>query len=59
MYLSVSEIAERYNMSKTPLYKAVADGRLKCIRLGNLVRIDEDELELYIRRCTAKGGLRR
>lgn len=56
MYLTIAEIVERYRVSKAPVYRAVSEGRLKALRFGGSIRIDEDDLEEYIRASTERYG---
>lgn len=56
MYLTIAEIVERYRISKTPVYRAVSEGRLKAIRFGGAIRVDEDDLEEYIKASTVRYG---
>jgi excisionase family DNA binding protein len=51
--LRPSEAMELLNCSKSWLYRAVAEERIPCVRLGGddgPVRFDEDELIAYIDR---------
>jgi len=42
------EAAERLGMSETFVKVEVRQGRVPVVRLGRMVRIDEDDLEKYI-----------
>ena len=46
--LTVAEAAERLGMSKSHVYRAVEEGRLTKVKIGNAVRIAVDDLEGYI-----------
>lgn len=43
-YLTVAEVAERLRVSKQTVYRMFADGKLKGIKIGNLVRINKASL---------------
>jgi excisionase family DNA binding protein len=46
--LSVSQAAERANVSYGTMYRMIKDGRISCIRFGKIIRIKQEELGISI-----------
>jgi len=47
-YLTLSECAERYRVSRWLFSRAVQDGRLSAVRVGSRIRIAPDALESFV-----------
>ena len=52
--LTVPEVADRLGMSGKTIYAMVAGGELPGYKFRNSVRVDEEELEAYVRRCRVR-----
>lgn len=50
---SVRWYAERYDLCDRTLWRAIANGDLKCIRFGRAVRITPEQWRAYIERGEA------
>lgn len=49
VFLSVPEIARQYRVSNALLYKAIATGRLKAVKLGrSCIRVSESALRAFM-----------
>jgi excisionase family DNA binding protein len=46
-YLTLSECARRYSVSRWTMMRAVQDGRLPAVRIGRCIRVAPDALELF------------
>ena len=46
-FLSVGEIAERWNVNYRTVYRLVRSGAIPAMRIGDLYRVREDELEKF------------
>jgi excisionase family DNA binding protein len=46
-WLTVTELAERHNVSTKTVRRRIADGELHAHRLGRLLRVSEEDLALY------------
>lgn len=42
---STTEVAEILNISRATIFRALRQGRIKAIKIGNIWRISEEELE--------------
>jgi len=49
LYLSPVEAAARLNCSHWTIRKMITDGRLRAVRVGRLIRINERDLERALR----------
>ncbi len=47
-YYTPEEISKTFNVKKATVYLWVREGKLKAIRLGNLIRISEEALQKFI-----------
>ena len=54
--LTVDDVAERCQVSKQSVYKALRTGVLESQRFGRSVRISEADLECYLTRNSKTGG---
>ena len=52
--LTANEVAERLRVSKQTITVLVRKGELKAVRVGNLLRFEESDIEEFIDR--AKGA---
>lgn len=48
-YITVREIAERLNLSKSRAYQLVESGDLPCIRIGSCIRIGRAAFESWLK----------
>jgi len=48
-YYSPEEIAERFNLKPGTVRSWINQGKLKAVKLGNLWRIPEEELQRFIK----------
>lgn len=58
---TVKKVAERLQVSIGTIYAAVADGRLRCYRLGRgrgTIRIAEDGLQEFLASSQSEGSTR-
>lgn len=46
--LTVKQAAERLEMSPSWVYRAVEEGRLACVRIGNRVRLQPEAIEAFL-----------
>jgi len=56
--LTIPETAARLNLSEHTVRRRVASGELPAVRLGGLIRIDQDDLERWLleQRITTRGA---
>ena len=47
--LRLTEVAERIDASLDTVRRRIADGRLKAMRSGRIVRVDEHDLQAFIK----------
>jgi excisionase family DNA binding protein len=47
--LAVGAVAERLNVSKPTVYRLISAGVIPALRIGNALRVDACELELWLR----------
>lgn len=50
-YLTVAEVAERLNVSTRTISRWVVEGWVRPLRIGRIVRFDEQELENIVKEC--------
>jgi excisionase family DNA binding protein len=48
--LKVHEVAQRLQLSRGTAYKLIGRGVIPSVRIGHTVRVDERELERFLRR---------
>lgn len=48
-YYTPQEIADRLKVNKMTVYKWIREGKLKAVKIGDLWRIAESELERFIK----------
>jgi len=55
--LTIADAAVRLNLSEHTIRRRVASGELPAVRLGGLIRIDQDDLERWLleQRITTRG----
>ena len=56
--LTVRQAAERLEMSKSHVYRAVETGALAKVKIGSSVRISEEDLERYIEERRLQASVR-
>lgn len=49
LLLSIKQVAERLNMSRTKVYGLIAGGVIASFKVGRLTRVPRQELEIFIR----------
>lgn len=49
-YLTVRQAADALQVSTKTIYRAVADGRIECRRVGTLIRIPSESIENFGKR---------
>lgn len=54
--LKVKEVADRLSVGISTVYRLIRSGEIPSINIGRLLRIDQEDLELYIK---AQKGLTR
>lgn len=54
--LAVGAVAERLSVSKPTVYRLISAGVLPALRIGNALRVDACELELWLRESKASPG---
>lgn len=47
-YLSIQEVAKRFRLNNTTVYRLVKQGRLPAFKVGNQWRFSEDRLKEWI-----------
>ncbi len=47
-YLSIQEVAKRFRVNNTTVYRLVKQGRLPAFKVGNQWRFSEDRLKEWI-----------
>ena len=57
-YIKISQVAERLNVSPNTVYKRVSRGDIPAYRIGRLIRIDERDLEKYMKQNQTEGARR-
>ncbi len=55
-FLTIDQVAERWNVSRGTVYNAVTDGRLKAKRFGKHVRIHFGEVERFEEESNWENG---
>ena len=55
IFFTVADAAKRWKMTQGTLYKMVADGRLKKLKIGSLVRISFSEIQAFESENTSGG----
>lgn len=53
-FLTVCDAARLLKVSRASLYREINDGRLKAVRIRNVLRIAMSELDNYLRRNETK-----
>ena len=53
--LKVEEVASRLGLSRSFVYRLIAEGNLPAIRLGKVIRVKVSELETWIGERTGNG----
>ena len=54
--LTVSDIADLLAISQSLVYRLVADGELRCYRIGRgALRFRQEDVETYLTACTVAG----
>ncbi len=53
--LTVPDAADFINMSEKTIRRRIDDGQLPVHRIGNRIRIDQDELRRFLVRCRTLG----
>lgn len=48
VFYTPEEIAQRFKVQKRTVYGWIRDGKLKAIRIGNLLRVPEEALQQFI-----------
>lgn len=48
-YYSVTQVAEKYNVSREAVHQWIKAGRLKAVQVGKLYRISETEIKKFIK----------
>ena len=46
--LNVKQVAERLNVSKSFAYQLLASGEIAVVRIGNAIRVKQEDLDNYI-----------
>ena len=57
-YIKISQVTERLNVSPNTVYKRVSRGDIPAYRIGKLIRIDERDLEKYMKQNQTEGARR-
>ena len=47
-YIGIAEVASRLGVSKDTIYKLIRAKELKGIRIGNVFKVKESDLEVFI-----------
>lgn len=55
-YYTPQEIAQTFKVKKSTVYFWIREGKLKAIKMGNLVRIPEKALREFIRETSGEGS---
>jgi excisionase family DNA binding protein len=50
----ISEAAEALGVSKASVYRLIAEGRLRAVRIGRSARIAAEDLERFVREVTGE-----
>lgn len=54
--LTVAEIAAKFKLSKMTIYRLVNSGAIPALRVGRSLRIEEADLENYMRKVRTDGA---
>lgn len=54
LLLSVAETAETLGIKRATLYKLIATGQLRPVKVGRLTRFTRDELVAFVEKLTAE-----
>jgi putative molybdopterin biosynthesis protein len=54
-YLTVNEVADLLQMSKSHLFTQVRQGKIPAIRLGRAIRFDPEVLQAWLQGQTIQG----
>lgn len=55
--LTVSETAKRMSVSTKTVYRLMANGHLRKVKIGRSTRISEDDLNRYLEQQISKGTM--
>ena len=50
LLLSIKQVAERLNMSRSKVYGLIAAGAIASVKVGRLTRVPRQELEIFVRK---------
>lgn len=53
-FFSPKEIAEKFKVKTRTIYLWIREGKLKAVRLGNLIRVSKSDLEEFIKQSSDK-----
>jgi excisionase family DNA binding protein len=48
-YVTVKQLAERFAVTRTTVYRWLTDGSLPCTRLGGAIRFSQENIEQFIK----------
>lgn len=55
-YLTIRDLCERLQCSRTTAWRLISERGLRCVRSGGLVRVKESDLSLWIEKNTTVGN---
>ena len=56
VWLNTAETARRLGVTPRTLYRFIDEGQLPAYRFGRVIRLKEDEVELFIESCRISPG---
>jgi excisionase family DNA binding protein len=54
--LTVDDIAERFQMSKSAIYKMAENGKIPSFKIGTCRRFTEEQIEKFLTGCNKNNG---
>ena len=55
---TIKEIAEKYKVTTTTVYRWIHTGKLQSIKLGDVVRVTDEQLNEFVNMSSEKMSLR-
>ena len=54
--LKASEVASKLNISKALAYRLMQRGEIRCVRIGNAVRVRPEDLQAFVATNLSQAG---
>ncbi|WP_029603374.1 helix-turn-helix domain-containing protein [Kozakia baliensis] len=57
LYASINDVSKQFSLSRATLYRKLASGKIKAVKVGRLTRISLASVEQYFASLPAVGGV--